>query len=157
MAGNGLRSDKIQGAKLPCAYRIGDDDFFYQIAMFNIEPRMNGLHALWMEMEERDLGTQPLEAIMQRWGVTNHDLVEDSPEQLTHKQIQRAKAGRRLTLKMMMKVARSLNIAVWNRLSKENKETYVEYLHKDIFSYAKDYNPDKADPNEAMIQALTKI
>ena len=107
-----------------------------------------------MEQEERDLGVQPLDGIMHRWQVTNHDLVEDSPEQLTHKQIQRAKAGRRLTLKMMMKVARSLNIAIWNRLSKENKETFVEYLHKDIFSYAKDYNPAKVDPNEAMIQSL---
>jgi hypothetical protein len=107
-----------------------------------------------MEQEERDLGVQPLDGIMHRWQVTNHDLVEDSPEQLTHKQIQRAKSGRRLTLKMMMKVARSLNIAIWNRLSKENKEIFVEYLHKDIFSYAKDYNPAKADPNEAMIESL---
>lgn len=130
-------------------------NFVVQIG-FRVEPTKLGRHASGMEMEERDLGTQPLDAIMQRWGVTNHDLVEDSPEQLTHKQIQRAKAGRRLTLKMMMKVARSLNIAVWNRLSKANKETFVEYLHKDIFSYSKDYNPDKADPNEAMIQALAK-
>ena len=125
--------------------------------MFNIEPLINGGHALWMEEEQRDLGIQPLDAIMQRWEVTNHDLVEDSPEQLTHKQIQRAKAGRRLTLKMMMKVARSLNIAIWNRLSKENKEIFVEYLHKDIFSYSKDYNANKPDPNEAMIQALAKV
>lgn len=125
--------------------------------MFNIEPLINGGHALWMEEEQRDLGIQPLDAIMQRWEVTNHDLVEDSPEQLTHKQIQRAKAGRRLTLKMMMKVARSLNIAIWNRLSKENKEIFVEYLHKDIFSYSKDYHADKPDPNEAMIQALAKV
>jgi hypothetical protein len=125
--------------------------------MFNIEPLINGGHALGMEEEQRDLGIQPLDAIMQRWEVTNHDLVEDSPEQLTHKQIQRAKAGRRLTLKMMMKVARSLNIAIWNRLSKENKEIFVEYLHKDIFSYSKDYNADKPDPNEAMIQALAKV
>ena len=125
--------------------------------MFNIEPLINGGHALGMEEEQRDLGIQPLDAIMQRWEVTNHDLVEDSPEQLTHKQIQRAKAGRRLTLKMMMKVARSLNIAIWNRLSKENKEIFVEYLHKDIFSYSKDYNANKPDPNEAMIQALAKV
>jgi hypothetical protein len=125
--------------------------------MFNIEPLINGGHALGMEEEQRDLGIQPLDAIMQRWEVTNHDLVEDSPEQLTHKQIQRAKAGRRLTLKMMMKVARSLNIAIWNRLSKENKEIFVEYLHKDIFSYSKDYNADKPDPNEAMIQVLAKV
>jgi hypothetical protein len=125
--------------------------------MFNIEPLINGGHALGMEEEQRDLGIQPLDAIMQRWEVTNHDLVEDSPEQLTHKQIQRAKVGRRLTLKMMMKVARSLNIAIWNRLSKENKEIFVEYLHKDIFSYSKDYHADKPDPNEAMIQALAKV
>lgn len=125
--------------------------------MFNIEPLINGGHALGMEEEQRDLGIQPLDAIMQRWEVMNHDLVEDSPEQLTHKQIQRAKAGRRLTLKMMMKVARSLNIAIWNRLSKENKEIFVEYLHKDIFSYSKDYNANKPDPNEAMIQALAKV
>jgi hypothetical protein len=58
---------------------------------------------------------------------------------------------------MMMKVARSLNIAIWNRLSKENKEIFVEYLHKDIFSYSKDYHADKPDPNEAMIQALAKV
>lgn len=107
-----------------------------------------------METENRDLGTQPLEALMERWQLTNHQLVEDSPEQLNHKQIQRAKSGRRLTLKMMMKVARSLNIAIWNRLPKEHKETFIEYLHKDIFSYAKDYDAEKADPNEAMIQAL---
>lgn len=107
-----------------------------------------------MEEQLRDLGPQPLEAIMLRWHLTNHQLVEDSPEQLNHKQIQRAKQGRRLTLHMMMKVARSLNIAIWNRLSVEHKETFVEYLHKDIFSYTKDFNPEKADPNEHMIRAL---
>jgi hypothetical protein len=107
-----------------------------------------------MEEEIRDLGPQPLEAIMLRWNLTNHQLVEDSPEQLTHKQIQRAQAGRRLTLKMMMKVARSLNISIWTRLSKEDKETFVEYLHKDIFSYAKDFNQEKPDRNEEMILRL---
>ncbi len=122
--------------------------------MFDVDPRPPRLQAAAMETEDRDLGTQPLAAIMERWHLTNHQLVEDSPEQLTHKQIQRAKAGRRLTLRMMMKVARSLNIAIWNRLLKEHKETFVEYLHKDVFSYAKDFNPDKPDPNEEMIVAL---
>lgn len=93
---------------------------------------------------------------MDRWKLTNHDIVEASPEQLTHKQIQRAKSGRRLTLKMMMKVARSLNIAIWERLDKEQKEILVEYLHKDIFSYAKDFNPEKPDPNEELIEKLQK-
>ena len=122
--------------------------------MFDIEPRILPIHAREMEAEIRDLGTQPLEALMERWQLTNHQLVEDSPEQLNHKQIQRAKSGRRLTLKMMMKVARSLNIAIWSRLSAEHKETFVEYLHKDIFSYAKDYDANKIDPNEEVIQAL---
>ena len=107
-----------------------------------------------MNMTELDLGPQPLGALMERWKLSNNDLVEASPEQLTFKQIQRAKSGRRLTLKMMMKVARSLNIAIWNGLPKAEKETFVEYLHKDIFNYAKDYNAEKPDPNEEMIQAL---
>ncbi|MFK7850293.1 MAG: hypothetical protein AB8D78_04875 [Akkermansiaceae bacterium] len=107
-----------------------------------------------MEEQSRDLGPQPLATLMDRWQLENHQLVEDSPEQLTHKQIQRAKSGRRLTLKMMMKVARSLNISIWNKLSKEDKEIFVEYLHKDIFSYARDFNSEKPDSNEEMIQRL---
>jgi hypothetical protein len=107
-----------------------------------------------MQLKTRDLGPQPLGTIMQRWHLTNHQLVEDSPEQLNHKQIQRAISGRRLTLHMMMKIARSLNIAIWNRLSTQNKELFVEYLHKDIFSYAKDYNPEKPDPNEDLLRLL---
>lgn len=122
--------------------------------MFNIEPFLQPTQAPAMEEEIRDLGPQPLDAVMLRWSLTNHQLVEDSPEQLNHKQIQRAKAGRRLTLKMMMKVARSLNIAIWNRLSKDDKETFVEYLHKDLFNYSKDFNPEKTDPNEEMLQRL---
>ncbi|WP_411827312.1 hypothetical protein [Luteolibacter sp. AS25] len=109
-----------------------------------------------MDTPEVELGPQPLGPIMDRWKLTNHDIVEASPEQLTHKQIQRAKSGRRLTLKMMMKVARSLNIAIWERLDKEQKEILVEYLHKDIFSYAKDFNPEKPDPNEELIEKLQK-
>ncbi len=101
--------------------------------------------------DPNELGPQPLAPLMERWGLANHDLVEASPEQLTHKQIQRAKSGRRLTLKMMMKVARSLNIAIWNGLPKDQKETFVEYLHKDIFSYSKDYNPEKPEPNEDIL------
>lgn len=108
-----------------------------------------------METQELDLGPQPLGLLMERWKLENHDLVEASPEQLTHKQIQRAKNGRRLTLKMMMKVARSLNIAIWNRLDKTQKEIFVEYLHKDIFSYSKDYNAEKIDPNEDLVQSYS--
>ena len=50
----------------------------------------------------------------------------------------------------MMKDARSLNIAIWNRLKPAEKERFYEYLHKDLFSYAKGFDPSKADPNADM-------
>ena len=34
--------------------------------------------------DELNYGPQRIDAIMQRWGLENHDLVEGSPEQLTH-------------------------------------------------------------------------
>lgn len=100
---------------------------------------------------ERDHGAQPLDQLMIRWKLENHDLVSASLEQLTHKQVQRARGGRRLTLKMMMKVTRALNVAIWDRFDKEKKELFVEYGHKHLFSYAKGYEEGKADPNEALI------
>ena len=101
-------------------------------------------------MSERagnDLGDQPLDKMMVLWGLENHDLVEVSTEQLTHKQVQRARKGRRLTLKMMQKVTRAFNVAIWYRLSDEQKEAYYEYLHRDVFNYAKGYDADWVDPN----------
>ncbi|MFR1412267.1 MAG: hypothetical protein ACLSUW_08185 [Akkermansia sp.] len=41
----------------------------------------------------RNHGEQPLDELMKRWHLTNHDLVEISPEQLTHKQVQKARQG----------------------------------------------------------------
>ena len=51
---------------------------------------------------------------------------------------------------MMQKVARALNVAIWNRLTSEQKEHYYEYIHRDLFSYAKGYNPDWTDPNDTL-------
>ena len=88
---------------------------------------------------------------MDRWKLTNHRLVEVSTEQLNHKQVQKARKGRQLTLAMMQKVTRTLNIAVWTSLPKADKETFVEYLHKHLFNYAKGYDPAWVDPNEALM------
>ncbi len=85
--------------------------------------------------EDREHGPQPLDALMNSWGLGNHDLVDASTEQLTHKQVQRARTGRVLTLHMMQKVTRALNIAVWYRLKKDERETYFEYLHKHLRGY----------------------
>lgn len=106
-------------------------------------------------MEERDLGTQPLDAMMDAWAITNNQLVDVSTEQLTHKQIQRARNGRRLTLKMMQKVNRAFNVTIWYKLNDEQKEAYFEYMHKHLFNYAKGYDADFVDPNEAIRVAVT--
>lgn len=98
----------------------------------------------------RNHGEQPLSVIMQRWGLANHDLVEISTEQLTHKQVQRARQGRQLTLSMMQKVARALNVAIWSRLKPAKKEEYFEYIHRHLFNYAKGYDSAWKDPNEEL-------
>ena len=87
---------------------------------------------------------------MNEWGLSNHGLVEASPEQLNHKQVQKARKGRQLTLHIMQKVMRGLNIA----LSKEQKQTYFEYPHHWLFTYAKGYQSGRVDPNEALKESL---
>lgn len=97
-----------------------------------------------------DLGTQPLDKLLNDWGLSNHHLVEISTEQLTHKQVQRARQGRRLTLKMMMKVTRAFNVTIWHGLNDEQKEAYFEYGWKHLFNYAKGYDEAFEDPNEVL-------
>ena len=106
------------------------------------------------DSDERDLGSQPLDRMMKEWGLENHDLVAVSTEQLTHKQVQKARKGRRLTLKMMQKVTRAFNVAIWYRLSDEQKETYYEYMHRDLFGYAKGHDEQWVDPNASLQQEL---
>lgn len=105
-------------------------------------------------MGERDLGTQPFNGLMDTWGLSNNDVVETSPEQLTHKQLRRARTGRQLTLKMMMKVNRTFNVTIWHRLNDEQKERYVEYGHKDLFNYSKGHDPEAGDPNAELAAEL---
>lgn len=103
------------------------------------------------EGTERNHGAQPLDTLMQSWHLTNHDLVEISTEQLTHKQVQKARQGRQLTLKMMQKVCRALNVAIWQKLNPARKEQYFEYMHKHLFNYAKGYDALWKDPNADMM------
>jgi hypothetical protein len=100
--------------------------------------------------DPREHGPQPLDELMEKWKLTNHQLVETSTEQLNHKQVQKARKGRQLTLPMMQKVCRAFNIAIWHRLSKEQKEIYFEYMHRHLFNYAKGHEAEWADPNTGM-------
>jgi len=57
----------------------------------------------------RDLGPQPLDAILDEIGLNNHQLVALSTEQLTHKQVQKARKGKRISVNIQRKVLRALN------------------------------------------------
>lgn len=59
----------------------------------------------------RELGLQPLAALMAKHALTPNDLVSASTEQLTHKMVARATKGRRLTANTMSKVVNALNAA----------------------------------------------
>ncbi len=106
------------------------------------------------DSSELNHGAQRIDSIMKAWQLDNHQLVEVSTEQLTHKQVQKARQGRQLTLKMMQKVARALNVAIWMRLPKEHKDSYYEYIHRDLFDYSKGYDEAWIDPNEALRLSL---
>lgn len=105
------------------------------------------------DFPSRDHGPQPLDAILQRWGLANAQLVACASEQLTHKQVQRARKGRQLTLRMMIKLTRLLNEVIAAGLSGEKRAAFTPYLHRDLFTYAKGYDPARPDPNAAMIEA----
>ena len=104
--------------------------------------------------EERDLGSQPLLLVLESWGLSNHDLVVASPEQLTHKQVQRACQGRKLTLKMKQKLARTLNFAIWGRLTNNEREEFSEYFPKHLFNYSKGFEKNVSDINAGILMCI---
>lgn len=101
--------------------------------------------------DTRDHGPQPLDILLTRWGISNHQLVEASVEQLNHKQVQKARKGRQLTLHMMQKVTRALNDVIASRLPKDQQADFAPYTHKHLFNYAKDHNETWTDPNTALM------
>lgn len=64
-----------------------------------------------MSEKERELGVQPLDAIMEEREFKNHDLVAASTEGLTHKQVQKGRKGRRLTRNIQDKIIVALSAA----------------------------------------------
>ena len=87
---------------------------------------------------------------MERWGLSGHQLVETSEEQLNHKQVQRARKGRQLTLHLMQKVTRAVNEAIFKSLPEAKRADFVPYLHRHLFNYAKGHDAAWSDPNEAL-------
>ena len=62
-------------------------------------------------MIERDMGTQPLAALLISLGLKPHDLVAASTEQITHKMVTRGCKGRRLTRNVQGKLLKAMNAA----------------------------------------------
>lgn len=59
--------------------------------------------------KQLDNGPQPLDAVLTELAVSNHDLVAACSEPLTHKAVQRARKGRRLTPRMKVRITEALN------------------------------------------------
>lgn len=78
---------------------------------------------------ERNLGVQPLDAILLELGIGNHDLVAKCGEGLTHKAVQRARKGRRLTPRMKVRITETLNAL----LREKNEEQ--KFGVKMLFNY----------------------
>ncbi|MBT7981826.1 MAG: hypothetical protein HN584_04610 [Akkermansiaceae bacterium] len=67
-----------------------------------------------MKMEA---GQQPLDRFMDEADLKNNDLVKCSKEGLTHKQVSKARKGRRITQRMQKKI-----LCAWNDLTGEKRE-----------------------------------
>ncbi len=67
--------------------------------------------------QDRDLGDQPLGALLDKHELTRRDLVAASTEQLTHKQVARAVKGRWLTPNLRVKILRALETASGERFA----------------------------------------
>ncbi len=75
---------------------------------------------------EMNVGVQPLDAIMTEKEIKNTDLVKVAPPGfITHKQIQKGRKGRRLSMHLQDKVLDALNAFV----------APESYEFKDLFNY----------------------
>jgi len=74
---------------------------------------------------ERNLGTQPLDGLMNSLNLTTANLVEASDEQLSFKMVQRARKGRLLTLNIQNKILNAFR----------NAKPAENFERKDLFNY----------------------
>jgi hypothetical protein len=73
---------------------------------------------------ERNMGEQPIVAVLAAAGLKPHDVVKASPTPMTHKMVSRACKGRRLTVNTQSIVRRALEVA-----------TGKTYALADLFNY----------------------
>ncbi len=83
------------------------------------------------DSSERDFGPQPLEGLLASLGLENRDLVAASTEQLTHKQVQKARRGRYVTPNIQRKILQALQAAAPER----EGEAPRRFELGDLFNY----------------------
>lgn len=79
---------------------------------------------------DRNHGPQPLDELLARLGLDNHDLVASSTDQLTHKQVQKARKGRHVTKNIQMKILRAVQASLRSR------EDVSQPVLSDLFNYS---------------------
>ncbi len=72
-----------------------------------------------------EFGIQPLDAMMESRSLQNDDLVQVSGEQLTHKQVLKARKGKFVTSNIKGKIVRAFNAVIEGG----------NYTQKDLFKY----------------------
>jgi hypothetical protein len=75
-------------------------------------------------VSEREMGPQPVAALLEKHKLKPHDLVAVSKLQLTHKMVSRACKGRKLSRRVQFKVLYALN-----------EVAEQEYKLRDLFTY----------------------
>jgi hypothetical protein len=78
---------------------------------------------------EMVMGVQPIDAIMTEHGLKNHDVMQMNRGGLTHKQVNKARKGRRLSPKIKVRVTEALNAALKQRGIEK------QFVPKDLFNY----------------------
>ena len=81
-----------------------------------------------------DACSQPLDSLMNELGLTNHNLVAASAENLTHKQVSKARQGRKVTSRIQKKVLAALAACAGKHQEAENAEESQSFL-EEIGSY----------------------
>jgi hypothetical protein len=74
---------------------------------------------------DREMGVQPLDALMNVHEMSNAALAGHSKEQLTIKEVNKARKGRLLTYNIQSKILRAMNAALPERV----------FTIKDLFNY----------------------
>ena len=79
-----------------------------------------------------DYGAQPIDALMAEHNLSNSSVVEASPQPITHKMINKARRGRRLSRKVQTKVLDAFNQAMTKIHPGEDTPCYT---FQDLFNY----------------------